>query len=102
MVLDAWICGLCAYLSHVKQVKQNKNTTMQTEFTHEAKRAPQANEIVVQVFTGASVKFVFCESIDDAKRCVELHRNWAIPAGSVCNDAGVPDAWKMPMASIQW
>lgn len=75
---------------------------MQTQFNHEAKRAPQANEIVVQCFTGDSVKFVFCQSVDDAKRCVELHRNWGIPSGSVCNDAGVPDAWKMSTASRQW
>ncbi len=75
---------------------------MQTSFTPESKRRPQANEIAVQVFEGDCAKYVFCLSIEDAKTCVELHRNWGIPAGTVAQDAEMPQGYKMPQAVTQW
>lgn len=75
---------------------------MQTSFNPEARRKPLANEVMVQVFTGSSAKWVYCETAEDAMRCVEINRNWGIPAGIVRNPLNaVPAVYLMPSNLIE-
>lgn len=75
---------------------------MQTDFPIEPMRTSSTHEVIVQVFTGLSAKYVYCETPEDAMRCVEINRNWGIPAGIIANPQhDVKDVYNMPTHLIQ-
>ena len=74
---------------------------MQISFNPELPRKSSKNEVIVQVFTGDSAKWVYCDTPEDAMRCVEINRNWGIPAGVVRNpQTAVPSGYLMTSESI--
>jgi|DEB0MinimDraft_10_1074344.scaffolds.fasta_scaffold54108_2 hypothetical protein len=71
--------------------------TMQTDFPTEPLRKSSKHQVIVQVFTGLSARYVYCETPEDAMRCVEINRNWGIPAGIIANPQHrVKDVYMMP------
>ena len=78
------------------------HNTMQTDFPAEPLRTSSTHEVIVQVFTGSYAKYVYCETPEDAMRCVEINRNWGIPAGIIKNPQhSVKDGYMMPLNLIE-